>query len=171
MIIFHQTGSPNVCFHFLIYCQIKQSPCALQCLSISTIWYSTYGGVCKLLCCIIVIFPLKSNKFCDAPLCSLDLLSTEPALRTFSNISCYTFLIASRLWGLLLEAPWRACLRVSGTKWLTTAESCQAIVMLKQPLHSLHCSTSTEPGLEIYRLGAHDFPKASWSSDNSSVLL
>lgn len=50
-------------------------------------------------------------------------------------------------------------------------ESCQAIVMLKQPLHSLHCSTSTEPSLESYRLGAHEFPKAPWTSDNSSSVV
>lgn len=78
-------------------------------------------------------------------------------------IRCNQYYIISdcSLCVFLLEATWRACLRVSGIKCLTTAESCQAILMLKQPQHSLQCSTSTEPGLEIYRVGAHDLPKAS----------
>lgn len=106
------------------------------------------------------------DKVWDVPLSIFAWFKIAYGLVTLSRTSYCTFLIASAVWGMLLEAPCRACLRVSGTERLTTAETCQVIVMLKQPLHSSHWSTSAEPGLESYRLGAHGFPKASWSWDN-----
>lgn len=133
-------------------------------MSVSSVLQET---VHKLLTCFTMVFCVSGM-----PCCAFQIFFQQNLLSgTFSNISYCTFLIASNLWGSPLKAPCRAWLRVSGTKWFTTAESCQATVMLKQPLHSLPRSTSTEPGLESYQPGACDFPKASWSSNNSSLAM
>lgn len=135
---------------------------SIKCIcSISSLLYGTRDTMCKLRCRAAVLFSLTVTRS-EIPAVHFRFsFSRTCSQEPFSNISYDTFQIAPALRGSPSEAPCRACLRESGTEWSTTAESCQAIVMLKQPLHSSHCSTSTEPGLESYRPGAHDFSKGS----------